>query len=183
MRRENDARFLDQAMGDNMESLDEGACEDKDTDVTRPAIGHVRQDQGRTPIMMEQPSVLRNPSSVAPVKKAFPRPPHTFLPGHMPKPSEQRLSSSWQQETCAAGDICSWSYFFKTPTQQNFLSPDSFPGQPRRTDMSPLSAGPLTSSLPSPPPFPCSSPNISSSPTVFALPTVLPKVSQKAVWM
>ena len=63
-----------------MENLDEGACEDKDTDVIRPAIGHVRQDQGRTPIMMEHLSVRRNHSSVDLVKKAFPRPPHTFLP-------------------------------------------------------------------------------------------------------
>lgn len=80
MRRENDARFLDQAMEGHVECLDKGACEDRDTDVIRPAIDHVRQDPGRTPIMMEQPSVLRNPSSVAPVKKAFPRPLHTFLP-------------------------------------------------------------------------------------------------------
>ena len=62
-----------------MESLDEGACEDKDTDVIRHAIGHVRQDRGRNPFMMEHPSVLRNPSSVALVKKAFPRLSHTFL--------------------------------------------------------------------------------------------------------
>ena len=42
VRRENDARFLDQAIRGSMESLDEGACEDKDTDVIRPAVGHVR---------------------------------------------------------------------------------------------------------------------------------------------
>lgn len=81
---------------------------------------------------------------------------------------------------CAAGDFCSWSYFFKTLAQQNLLSPDSFPGLPRRTDTSPRSAGPLTSS---PPPFPCSSPTISFSPTDFILPAVLPKDSQKAVWL